>query len=387
MTVRRAKISSLTLALLFAAALAFACISTPRCKAQSPDGPMAPRPDVTIQKAPAQSPVKVEVTLINIPVAIHNNKGEMIHNLDVKDFQVTDNGIPQQITHFDLGSDPISLVILAENSSRIAPLLPELRKTGILFTQTVLGPRGEAAVVSFNEGIDKLQDFTSNHEEIESTIAQIPAGTSGAKLFDAMAVSVEMLTGRPPRAADIPTTRRILMILAEAVDVGSSTKLSEVLRQAQLANITIYCVGLSTTRSMAESKSQGDDRQRTHPPGTMGLPGPPGSIHTPDQDDSMSGVDLTGLAKIAVQQGENQVRDHPLQIAAAATGGIHLNTFKDQSIEKAIDQIGGELHSQYNISYSPTDATVSGYHQIKITLDGKQLKDLTVRARPGYYLP
>ena len=387
MTARRARIAPIVFSLSAAVTLAFAVFATPPCNAQSPDGPMAPRPDVIVQKSPTQSPVKVQVTLINTPAAVYNSKGEMVHNLDAKDFQVTDNGIPQQITHFDLGSDPISMVILVENSSRIAPLLAELRKTGILFTQTVLGPRGEAAVVTFNDGIDKLQEFTTSHDEIESTIAQIPIGTAGAKLYDAMAVSVEMLTGRPLKAADIPTTRRILMILAEAVDVGSSTKLSEVLRQAQLANITIYSVGLSTTRSAIDSKPEGDTRLRTHPTGTMGLPGPPGSIHTPDTDDAMSGVDLTGAAKIAIQQGKNQVRDQPLKAAAAATGGLHLDTYSDQSIQKAIDQIGGELHSQYNISYAPTDATASGYHQIKITLDGKQAKDLTVRARPGYYLP
>ncbi len=166
---------------------------------------MASSPAVVIQQPPPQAPpLKVQVNLINTPVAVYSNKGEMIHTLDSKDFQVTDNGIPQKITHFDLGSDPISMVILLENSSRIAPLLPALRKTGILFTQTVIGPRGEAAVLSFNDGIDKLQDFTTDHTSIESTIAQIPHGTAGTKLFDAMAIGVEMLSGRPLKPAEFP---------------------------------------------------------------------------------------------------------------------------------------------------------------------------------------
>ncbi len=182
------------------------------------------------------------------------------------------------------------------------------------------------------------------------------------------------------------------MIVAEAVDVGSSCQSREVLQPGQLANITIYSVGLSTVRSMAQAEAQSGNGMRTNPPGTIGRPVPPGAIDTPDTRDAMnglgpSGIDLTGLAKIVMQQTENELRAHPLQAAAAATGGVHVDTFKDRSIEKAIDQIGGELHSQYNISYSPTDGTVSGYHQIKVTLDGKQLKDLKVRARPGYYLP
>jgi VWFA-related protein len=381
------------LTLLSAAVFALAFFALPRSAAQSSDGPMAPRPGVVIQQPPPQAPpLKVQVNLINTPVAVYSNKGEMVHTLDAKDFQVTDNGIPQKITHFDLGSDPISMVILLENSSRIAPLLPALRKAGILFTQTVLGPRGEAAVVSFNDGIDKLQDFTNAHGAIESTIAQIPEGTRGTKLFDAMAIGVEMLSGRPLKPTEVPTTRRVLMIVAEAVDVGSTSNLADVLKQAELANITIYSVGLSTIRSMAQAEAQNGNGMRTNPPGTIGRPVPPGAIDTPDTRDAMngigpSGIDLTGLAKIVLQQTENELRAHPLQAAAAAIGGVHVDTFKDRSIEKAIDQIGGELHSQYNISYSPTDGAVSGYHQIKVTLDGKKLKDLKVRARPGYYLP
>jgi VWFA-related protein len=396
MSTRRANLHFTAPAILGAVPLVFLAtvfivtlsIAAPRSAAQSPDGPMTPSANVPIQvPPPSQSgPTKVRVDQITTPVAVYNKKGEMIHDLNAKDFRISDSGIPQQITHFDLGSESISMVILIENSSRVAPLLPTLRRTGTLFTQTVLGPRGEAAVVSFNDGIDKLQDFTTDHDQIESAIAQIPEGTRGTKLFDAMSIGVEMLTARPPKAADIPTTHRVLMIVAEAVDVGSSVQLNDVLRQAELANVTIYTVGLSTVRGMAGSSN--DNRMRTNPPGTIGRPTPPGTIDTPDNRDAMNGVgtgsaDLAGLAKIVLQQTENQLRAHPLQAAAAATGGFHVDTFKDRSIEKAIDEIGGELHTQYNISYTPTSAA-SGFHPIIVSVDQK---NLTVRARPGYYLP
>src|SRR5208282_5210593 len=110
----------------------------------------------------------------------------------------------------------------------------------------------------------------------------LPAGTSGAKLYDAMAVGVEMLSGRPQQtpvqAKEKPVTRRILMILAEATDLGSTAKLSEVLRRAQLSNITIYSVGLSTTRSELQSKRQPEGQTPITPPGTFGRPPFPGSI-------------------------------------------------------------------------------------------------------------
>ncbi len=88
----------------------------------------------------------------------------------------------------------------------------------------------------------------------------------------------------------------------------------------------------------------------------------------------------------AVQHIHDQVRDHALEVATTATGGAHLATFKDRSIEKAIDEIGGELHSQYTISYTPTGSDAIGYHEIKVSVLRNDAKNLKVRTRPGYYL-
>ncbi len=357
-------------------------------RAQSPSGPLPPKPGVEVQLPPKdiQAKVKVRVALVNTPVTVRNGRGEMVHDLEARDFQIADNGVAQRIAHFDLGGDPLSMVILLETSSRIEPLLPEVRKTGILFTQTVMGPSGEAAVVAFNDSVDKLQDFTTNGDLVENTVAHLGPGTSGSKLYDAMAVGVEMLSGRPQATADKPGRRRVLMILSEATDVGSEARLGEVLRQAQLANVTIYSVGLSTTRAELQAKPK-DTRPRISPPGTFPLPPQPGTPQTPTSEENRYGnIDLMAAAVWAVQHIHDQVKDNALEVAAAATGGAHLSTFKDRSIEKAIDEIGGELHSQYTISYTPTGSDAPGYHEIKVNVLRNDAKNLKVRARPGYYL-
>jgi VWFA-related protein len=348
--------------------------------AQAPAGPISPTPGTQVQTAPPEAKVRVRVTLVNTPVTVRDSSGRMVNNLDVKDFRVTDNGVTQEIRHFDLGGDPLSLVFLVETSSRIEPLLPEIRKTGILLTQTVMGPDGEAALVGFDDGVDKLQDFTTNGDLIEQTMTRLKEGASGTRLYDAMATGVEMLSGRPQATAERPGRRRVLFIMAEATDEGSTAKLGEVLRQAQLANVTIYSVGLSTTRSLLQAKPQ--SRRSPTPP--QGLPPFPGSAPTPTaQEQTQQGADLMALAVWAVQHVKDKVTDHALEIAATATGGEHLATFKDRSIEKAIDEIGGELHSQYTLSYSPQGTNDFGYHEIKVQVARKNLK---VRARPGYYL-
>src|SRR2546427_11137559 len=55
-----------------------------RLRAQSPEGPIPPRPGAEIQKPPArkEATIKVRVALVNTPVTVRNPKGEMVHDLD-----------------------------------------------------------------------------------------------------------------------------------------------------------------------------------------------------------------------------------------------------------------------------------------------------------------
>jgi len=186
--------------------------------AQAPEGPMTPQPGIEVQKGPPGKTIKLHSILVNTPVTVRNAEGEMVHNLEESDFRITDNGVEQRITHFNLGGDPISLVVVVETSSRIEALLPELRKTGILITQAVAGPTGEIAVVGFNDSVDKLQDFTTNADKVERAMSRLDAGTSGTKLYDAMAKGVEMLSGRPEVSAHDLGHRRVMLVLAEAHD-------------------------------------------------------------------------------------------------------------------------------------------------------------------------
>lgn len=360
--------------------------TTNKVFAQAPAGPLPPRPGVPLQEPPKEGgpAIKKQVTLVTTPVTVRDASGRMRHDITQEEFRIFDNGIEQTISHFDLGGDPLSVVILIETSSHIEPMLPELRKTGILFTQQVMGPTGEVAVVTFSDSIDKLSDFSSDAATIEKTITEITKGTSGAKLYDAMAVAVEMLTSRPDATRGTGARRRVLIVVSEAADKGSDAKLGEVLRQAQLANVAIYSVGLSTTRAELQAKPR-ETAPRIAPPGTYPLPPRPGSVPTPTSDPQYSGgnIDLLALAVWVVQHVTHEVKDHALEVAATATGGMHVPTFRDQSIEKAIDEIGGELHAQYSISYTPTGSGQYGYHEIEVRV---RRPKLTVRARPGYYL-
>lgn len=346
-------------------------------RAQGTQGPIAPKAGTTVQKAP-ESAIRVKVALVNAPVAVQDAKGEMVLDLEQKDFHVLDNGVVQNIESFDLGSEPLSAVLVFETSSQIAPLLPAVQKSAIVFTQTVIGPSGDAAVLGYNDAVEHLLPFTADRDKIEKTITNLKPGNSGARLYDALSTAVGLLRDRPP------SRRRVIIVVAEARDSGSEEKLGAILREAQLSNIVIYSVGLSTTAAALRSPPSQSGPIQATPPGTFGRPPIPGTAQTPTSEEQRSGnIDLLALAVWAVQHATAVVKDRPLEVATVATGGMYQSTFRDKSIENAVDAIGGELNAQYTLTYRPTNSDSEGFHQIKVAVDRPGVK---VRTRPGYYI-
>ena len=169
--------------------------------AQAPPGGIKPTPGLPIQQGPPQQPIRVKVQVVSAPVVVRDAKGEMVTDLDELNFKIFDNGVQQRIEHFDMGGDALSVVLLVETSSRVAVLLPAIRKAGIVFTQSILGDNGEGAVIGFGNEVRLVQPFTTNHDKIDKSIAKLTDDGSGSHLFDAMTQAVEMLSKRPARAA------------------------------------------------------------------------------------------------------------------------------------------------------------------------------------------
>jgi len=345
--------------------------------AQRTQGPISPKPGVAVQQSP-EGRIRVRVSLVSAPVVVVDAKGQPVLDLQQKDFHITDEGADQTIESFDLGGEPVAAVFVFETSSRIEPLLPAIHKSAIVFTQTVVGPSGAAAVVSYDSTVNTLLPFSMDSDKIEKTIANLKHGNSGAHLYDALSSAVGLLRDGPAGK------RRAIVVVGEANDNGSEQKLGRVLRQAQLANIVIYSVTLSPTSASMRAPATQTATPTGTPPGTFGGPSFPGTAQAPTSQQQYGGnIDLLGLAEWAVRNTKAVVKDRPLDVAATATGGTYQSVFRDSKIENAIDEIGGELNSQYMLSYRPTSADNPGYHQIKVTVDRPGVK---VRTRPGYYL-
>ena len=201
---------------------------------------------------------------------------------------------------------------------------------------------------------------------MQNTINHLRIGVDQSRLYDAMSRGISLLEERPA------VRRRILVVISEAQDSGSESKLGEVLRQAQLANVTIYTIGLSTSMADLRAKPNPYQGPQLGAPGTFPVPVPPGMAQTPDNEAAAQGqgnIDLLALAVWLVKTGKNAIGPNSLEIASKATGGLHVSTMKDRSIQKAMDAIGGELHAQYTMGYRPPGDEPTGYHEIKVTVD------------------
>jgi hypothetical protein len=65
------------------------------------------------------------------------------------------------------------------------------------------------------------------------------------------------------------------------------------------------------------------------------------------------------------------------------TGGQHFYFLNQKGLENAVARIGEEIHSQYLVSYRPSNFGDSGYHTIEVTID--RSPQYITKTRPGYW--
>jgi VWFA-related protein len=313
----------------------------------------------------SKNPIRARVNEVTVPVTVIDKKGEFVLDLTQKDFKVFDRGAEQKINRFDIDADPLAVALVVEANLRLQAMAPVIQGMGSIFTETVMAQSGEAAVLTYGSTVDVSQPFTHDHDAVERAIAAVQFLWSDSNLYDAMAKGVQLLGSQPA------PYRRILLVVGESQDTHSHAKLSEVLRDAQLANVAIYAIGPSSTAGDLRYGKGEAPGQR--PPPQLKLPKLP----------PIAGISpYTELAIWLLTRGTNEISNHQLAVAAASTGGAHYRAFHEETIRKALDRIGGELHVQYVLGYAPSADPDAGFNEIRVVV---ARPNVAVRARPGYF--
>src|ERR1700679_1541471 len=107
--------------------------------------------------------IRVSTDEVVVPVTVTDATGEFVLDLFQQDFHVFDNGVEQTIDRWDLGGDPLTVVLVLETSTRLQEMIPVIHSLGSIFTETVMALSGEAAVVTYDSGVDVRHPFPQDH--------------------------------------------------------------------------------------------------------------------------------------------------------------------------------------------------------------------------------
>jgi len=123
---------------------------------------------------PAVSPdiptIGVRVRYVLVPTTVvDKDNGNYINGLTAADFQLLDNGKPQRIES-DVTQQPLSMVLVIQANSEVEPMLPKIRRTGLLIQGLVTGQDGDLAVLAFDHRMRLIQDFTNDPAKLLTLI-------------------------------------------------------------------------------------------------------------------------------------------------------------------------------------------------------------------------
>ncbi|MBM3726829.1 MAG: VWA domain-containing protein [Acidobacteria bacterium] len=332
----------------------------------------------TLLAQDAQNPViRTYVQNVVIPVTVQRD-GHFITDLEAKDFRVLDNDKPQDIKA-DVSFIPISLVVAIQANSATEQVLPTLKRLGSLLEGLVTGEQGEVALISFDHRIQLLQDFTNDSKLLNAALEKLKPGSNTSRLNDAVIESTRLLKRRP---AD---RRKILMLISETKDGGSEGKPRDALLALEFNNVIVYPVNMSRWINKILKKP---DVPQPDPFPVAGRPLPPGAPRTPNTLAQLGGTQgtmgnfaplftevFTGLKAIFVS--------NPQELFTRYTGGSEHSFVGLKGFEEAVGAIGEELHSQYLLSYNPSNKLEGGFHRVQVIVNRPGLK---VKARAGYWM-
>jgi VWFA-related protein len=312
------------------------------------------------------------VKLVLVPVSVTEKNGEFVNGLTPYDFELFDNNKPQTITE-DITSHPISLVLVIQASSSVEHFLPKIDRLGNMVQSQLLGDSGEVAVLAFDHRIQTILPMTADLDKLSPALKKIRPGGTQSVVNDAVMSAINLL-----RVQDIHR-KRVIIVIAQNKNGGSEINTREVMSAADFAQVTIYPIDISKLISDLTATPQ-YNRPNPIPPEARAPV--QGNMQTPTTD---SQNDMGNWVPAFVQifdLAKNVFIPNPLTVYARYTGGHSYSFMTQKDLEQAISRISGILHSEYMLTYSPTNVGQAGFHQIVVRV---KHRDLKITTRDGYY--
>jgi VWFA-related protein len=299
--------------------------------------------------------IRVETSLVTVPVIVTDRAGRFATGLARNDFQLFEDGKPQEITSFSSTETPFNVALLIDTSRSTRELLGEIRKTARSFVNQ-LQPQDRVLIVTFDEKVNFLGDFTSDRRQLRRTINSVKSSYL-TTVYDAISRTfTEKLAPLKGRKA--------IVVFSDGVDTWSQQATYEsTLDLVARSGALVYAVQYNTSNIGGTATAP-----YLLPRRYFAAPSVSGQ-----QD------------RLRAEFERQRIATNFLQALAEQSGARHLQAASIENSERAFALIADELRNQYLLEYySTNDQRDGGYRSITVRL---KRDDLIVRARKGYRAP
>lgn len=331
----------------------------------------------------AEEVLKIDTTLVTIPVTVLDRSGKFIPFLTKCDFHLYEDNVMQEIAEFSAVETPFNVVLLLDTSNSTSFKIEDIHDAAIAFTNQ-LRPNDRVMVVSFDSRITVHADFTSDRDVLRRAIQETHNGGS-TRLYDAVE---EVIT----RYLNPIQGRKAIVLYTDGVDTSSrrATERSSI-EMVEESDVLVYPIEFDTFEGM---RGMGGGRYpggrypggRNPLPNIWGIPGT-GSPYPPSRRRWPLTSWMTPPApQIQIGRGQGagdyERAARYLNDLATHSGGTLYKGDSIISISSAFAKIADELRQQYAISYYPSNSAQDGsYRRLKVRVNQTAW---VVKAKEGY---
>lgn len=301
-------------------------------------------------------PVNVDSAIVRVNIGVVDQRGRPITSLSRPNFAVFEDGVKQDISHFELSSAPFSVVMMLDMSGSTKSFRQNIALSAARFMDA-LAPEDRVAVVEFYDKINVLNDFTSDRARIAHSI-RVANGTGNTNLYKAFEVSLEKLEKESGR-------RKAIVVLTDGSDTDAKNKDRDLLSRLTEPEMA-GAIKPEANADLARILDRADRLGVTIYP--LALPtGDPAKL-----------ADPTPLQVAMWTAARSR-----LKLVADRTGGTMNAITRLDEMGRLYAIVAAELRTLYTIEYQPANLVRDGkWRSIRVDVTDP---DLIARSRQGYF--
>ena len=251
--------------------------------------PSLPQPSATPPPEPEEmEKLTTDTDLVTVPLIATSRNGIYITDLRQEQFKITEDGVAQEIAFFGKVAAPFHVVLLLDTSSSTKDQLKKIQQAAFAFVQQ-LQPVDRVKVISFDDKVNDLNEFTADREVLRTAINGTRSG-EGTKVYDAVELAMDNL--RKIRG------RKAIVMFSDGMDWYSDhATFQDTVRYLDEEGVVIYPIRYDTRATTERLAREQSDQSTPALPTISVIRQPPPSGTTAPTFPDGDGIPTSGSAR------------------------------------------------------------------------------------------